>query len=38
MNDDKEKSHKIQVFDGQKVRTVWSDEDQLWFSIQTVDG
>lgn len=36
MNSDKE-SHKIQVFDGQKVRTVWSDEDQQWyFSIVDV--
>lgn len=34
---DKEKSHKIQVFDGQKVRTVWSDDDQQWyFSIVDV--
>lgn len=37
MNDNNDKSHKIQVFDGQKVRTVWSDEDLLWyFSIVDV--
>ena len=37
MNDNKDKSHKIQVFDGQKVRTVWSEEDQQWyFSIVDV--
>lgn len=37
MNSNKETSHRIQVFDGQKVRTVWSDEDLQWyFSIVDV--
>lgn len=36
-NMDNGKSHKIQVFDGQKVRTAWSNEDEQWyFSIVDV--
>ena len=32
-----EKSHKIQIFDGQKVRTVWSEDEEKWyFSIVDV--
>lgn len=34
---DNDKSHKIQFFDGQKVRTAWSNEEEQWyFSIVDV--
>ena len=36
MND---KNHKIQLFNGQKVRTVWNaDEEKWYFSIVDVCG